>query len=1199
MTTTSNNAAGTFTIETKQGLQNARKLVMKRSSNRSIYNVVIEAGRVGVSISPMGENKGVRIGAFKAEKSIAVVTDVGVIRINEKDSFAPFTKTAISVMFENTEKIHQYMDGGIYISYRGSNTKFYYMDGRQLRDMLTDESVDHSSVFKEDGSIKRAVRWYRDPGYTPSQKRKVQAMMFDVTNGNEDLGYMLDEATSGAYGIMKGKKLNLVQMIKTTARMFQWLAPSKEFGKVGTYAIYNGDWVDANGDKLWDGMSFIDSNFYASCVSSILGVAVSPFAASGEIVQNRPVTAKQLSVVVPEMFIRVLTAKWKKVHYRREDITPEIAQKIMDGGNGKGELANVLVVIGDSETPELLMDRNAIKADFDFTTVATLDVLDIAKASPSRTSMQMLNKLVEKDRKSALLLIKSICDVSVINDLKRTLLDRKPNVPSIKNFESDRMWLTNVVGDIAPLYATTKDKSMYRSMTENMVKGYLKGINKLKFELPGANLRLISDPSQMLGGENILRFGEVFSKEAERHFKKLGTPEAEWKVTAFKYPSIGTEEYYAATVVSSREMKRRIKELKATKTVKYALTDFFLQLSNSALVVPAIEDLKSMLAGMDFDYDGATVIFDTEFNRIMHNNSRPVIIKIQDDKKVVAKSTPWGKGTMLDQLKKDRAYAENKSVNESYEFGTSNFIDPFIQEMLNGNKSIGDVTNTNEIQIALSRDPEKAREILKKAFPEGRKDNYIGFLPMIDFVDGQEVDVYVVTPMMIDQIIEEIKTVKFTDANIKKIFFDLNIVYRFYQEKIIDAAKTGEQITVKVEIGRLTWAMSLTNMVGEVNWDKQVLTANLDPSIAKKKDSFQDLFFKVKAKIMNEVQQVMNEVVCVAEQKFETHELAMFQEFAHKSHRSLIDSMFMLKLLYNDVTGGYISRMEEANSQEAKNLYKEEYKADLAVLSAFARRLTADFSAVDRARIAKYVSMVSKQYSNGSPTLSLRVDGGSQFAALILPEEYLLMIDAHFSEVKFAGEELIIGKTYKEGDIVSFKHGVAEHDVVAADLNGEYEIKELNGRLYATKMIADLITIPEAEDVAPVRLKESSIKGRVDEVMELLSNAEEVLVYARTFKEGTKRVNDYALYIEKDGTVVKVAEIDTEGGLYNKTIDGAKAKVSRISRNMVNTKDNNKKESLIVVLKDLHIVDASEDSDYEPAELEAPAIEIEESDDLL
>lgn len=1198
MTTTTN---ATYAIESKQGLQNARKMIMHRDENRSIYNVIIEPGRVGISVSPMGENKGVRIGAFKAEKDIAVITDAGVIRIIKGKNSAPFTKTAISVLFENTEKIHQYMDGGIYISYRGSNTKFFYMDGKTLRDLQTDDEAAFSEVFKEDGSIKRAVRWYRDPGYTPSQKRKVQTLMFDVTNGAESLGYMLDQATSGAYGIMKGKKLNLVQMIKTTARMFQWLAPSKEFGNINSYAIYNGDWTDAAGDKLWDGMSFIDSAFYADCVSKILGVSVSPDAAAGEVIQNRPVTAKQLSVVVPEMFIRSLIFQWEIVHYTREQITPEIAQKIMDGGKGKGELANKLVVIGDSAYPDLVMDRNAIKADFDFTRVATLDVLDIAKASPANTSMQMLNKLIEKDRNQALLLIKSVCDANVINDLKTTLLDRQPRIPSIKEFQSDRMWLTNVVSYVAPKYATMKDKSMYRSMTDNLVKGYLKGVNKLKFELPGANLRLISDPSQLMGGTNILTFGEVYSKEAERHFKKLGLPESEWKVTAFKYPSIGTEEYYAATVVSSREVKNRIKAMKGiTRTVKYALTDFFLLLSNSALMVPAIEDLKSMLAGMDFDYDGATVIFDTEFNRIMHSNKRPVIIKIQDDKKPVVKSTPWGKGTMLEQLKQDRAFEQNKSVNKNYVFGTSSFIDPFIEEMLNGNESIGGVTNINEIQIALSRDPKKAREVLKKAFPEGTKDNYIGFMPSVDFIDGQEVEVYVVTPMMIDQIIEEIKSVKFTDENIKKMFFDLNIIFRFYQEKIIDAAKTGERVPVKIEVGRLTWAMSLTDMVGEVSWDKQVMNAGLDRSIERKKDMFEDVFYKVKAKIMNEVLQVMNDVVCVAEQKFETHELAQFQSFAHSSHRSLVDSMFMLKLLYNDITGGYIERISaEGVSQESKDLYKEEYKADLSVLSAFARRLTAGFSPVDRARIAKYVSLVNKQFSNGQPTLSLRVDGGSQFAALILPEEYLLMIDADFSEVKFAGEELIVGKTYNDGDVVTFKHGVAEKDLVAADLNGEYVIREFNGRKYATQMIADLISIPEAEEVAPVRLKESSIKGRVDEVMEELSNTEEVLVRARTIREGSKLVNDYALYVTKDGVAVKVAEIDTEGGLYNKTIDGAKAKVMRISRNVVNTNRNEKKESLIVVLKDLEIVDINEDSIYEKAVEEAPIVAIEESDDLL
>lgn len=1189
--------AQNFMINTKLALQNTRQLAMKRNDNRIIFNIVVNAYGVEVTTSPMGENKGVRIGAFKSEEDITVVTGNSVKRIVKGKSLALFTKTCISIMFENTEKIHQYMDGGIYINYKGSDTKFYYMDGDILRNLTTDDVADTEEILNEEGTLLESVRWYRDPGYTPSQKRKVQAILFDVTDGVEEVGRMLDAATSGAYGIMEGNSMNLIQMIKCTARMFQWMAPSKEIGKIASYAIYNGDWKDAAGDKLWDGMSFISATFYAACIAKILGVSVNPEAVIGEIVQNRPVTAKQLSVVTEDLFIDIMMGMVESVHYRREDITPAIAQLIIDGGKGKGPLANKMIVIGDSATPELLMDRNAIKADFDFTRIATLDVLDIAKASKARTSMQMLNKLIEKDRNGGLRLLKAICDENILKDLTTTVLDRKPRVPSIKEFQSDRMWLTNVVSYIAPTYATTKDKSMFRNLVDNMVKGYFKAINKIKFELDGANLRLISDPGQLLGASNLLKFGEVFSKEAERFFKGKQLPQSEWKVTVFKYPTIGVEECYTATVVSGREIKNRIRDLKASKQVKIALTGFFLKMSNSAVCVPAIEDLKNLLAGMDFDYDGATLVFDEEFNRIMHTDIRPVIIKIMDDKKPVVKRSTLGM-TLAEKLTQQKAFIENGSMNKTFAFNTSNFIDPFIKEMLNGNKSIGDVTNTNEIQIALSRDPKKALQILRKAFGEGSKDMYIGLMPAIHLIDGQEVDVYVVTPATIDQIIEEIKTVKYTDANIKKIFADINMIFRFYQEKIIDAAKTGEEIEIKIEIGRLTWAMSLTKMVGGINWAGGEFIAELDSSIHAKKDTFQDLFYKVKAKVLNELREVMNTHVCTAEQSFSTTELAMFQQYAHASHKGLIDSMYMLKLLYNDLVGGHTERMAGA-SEDEQNDYKSEFRADMEVLTAFARRLTSKYSPVERARIAKYVSMVSLMNSNGKRVLNLRADGGSQFAALLLPEEYLLMINSDFAEVTFAGEPLLVGNTYKAGDMVAFTHGIAANDVVAADLNGVFEIKEFDGRLYATKEIVDLVTIPEPEMVAPIKLKDSSIDGRVDEVMSLLSNSAEVLIYARTTKQGSAKVNDYALYVQEGDQLVKVADIDTRGALYNQMIDGAKGKVMKISRNKVEGfKAEKAKDSLIVMIHDLVLVDANPEIDHEPSLETFGGFEIIESDDL-
>jgi hypothetical protein len=1146
-------------VDSKVAVQNLRKRLQTKATNCSIMSVEIGSDAdknqiVDTTVVPMPENKALRMCWIPIEKKISIPVGNG-IKVIVKDEKYPFSKTLINVHLDDLDKADQ-ITREMFVRYNGANTKKMYWNGTMLWDLDADCEVKTSLVFKEDGELKRGVRRYVGFGFSPSKLRQTCLFMIDVTNGFELVEQMLDSVTSGAYSQNKGKQVNLKQLIKLVARMFQWTAPSVALGTIECYGMVMGEFAAHDGLKPLDGMSFILNESYAKWSSETLDVSVSAKAVTGEMIQNRPYTAKQSGNVVDRTFMEALVSKYEVVRFNHDEITTQVSEAIQNGLKNKGVLAGKLVIIGQG-IPDIIMDANGVKADFDFSLKGTFDVLGIAKRSQAYLSEQMFQKVVNKDARAAYAMAKDLFQQQVIAEVTSTILERKPMVPSVDEI-SDNPWLTSIASKIAPKYVVEKDTAMYRTIVDAMIQRHGRFINKMRLELAGSNLRIIADVSLLLAGERILKFGEVFAKDAERYFKNLDVDEESWKVSMFKYPTMGEKEYYAARVVGLTELKKRIRALNIDRKVKNAITGFYATLSDSVVVVPAVEELKKLLAGMDFDYDGCTVIYNAEFNRILHTDNKPFVVDIQAPKE--QKKAPVA-GSLRDKLVASNPYKNSKMFNDNYTFEIPSFIAAFLKQVRSGNQSVGHVTNTNTIQIAMSKRPSVAKEALLELFEEGAKETYIGLKHEDLTIDGVECKLCTINEAAIDGIIAEIPTVKFTKENIKKIFDDLNVMFRYYQERIIDAAKDGSKVNVKLEVGRVIYALSLCWIAFNADW--QTGTFDFKVLSEGKDKTFEDLGFKFKTILFSEYKDLIEESIMKTKQEFDSNELARFEMFAGKAHRSLVESLSMLKRLYNDLVAGYVEELENARgNEEHEAVAKQSFKDNIAVLSSFARALTKEMSPVDRARIAKYASMINKA--------GLRTDGGSQFANIVLPHEYLLMLLEDYAEVDFAGEKLIVNKGVIEGDVVEFKHGISELCMIEADINGEFEIRMFNDKLYASKLIKDLVTVPSIEDVAPIKLKDSSIMGREDEVKTLLADSNEVFISAKTTRIGNRPVHDYALYVVNNDAIVKVADIDTIGDTYNKLIDGNKAKVVNVIVNTVTAFNSNKKKtSMIVVVKDL------------------------------
>lgn len=1148
-------------IDSKMAVRNVRKPFQFKAVNCSMMSLEIGADQdknqiLDITVVPMPENKASRDGWIPVEKRISVPVSNGIKVITKNDKY-PFTKAMINVHLDDLDKADQ-ITKELLVFYHGAKTRIFYWNGSKFWDLKQDKEVKTSLVYNEDGTLKNGVRRYVGFGFSPSKLRQTSLFMIDVTKGFEAVEEMLDALTCGAYFMNKGNEVNLKQLIKLVARMFQWTAPSIAAGTIECYWMYMGDFAGYNGLKPLDGMSFIRAVFYANCMSRVLGVSVSWKAVVGEMVQNRPYTAKQSGNVVDDSFIECLGSLYDIVHFRHEDITPEDAKNISDGLKGKGILAGKMVAIGEG-MPDIVMDANGIKADFNFSLKGTFDVLGIAKRSQAYLSEQMFQKVAAKDARAAYAMANDLFSDQVVKEITETVLERKASVPSISEF-GDKLWSTSIISKTSPTYVVEKDAAMYKTIVDAMIQRHGRSINKMRFELAGSNLRIIADVALLLAGTRILKFGEIFAKDAERYFKELGLTELEWKASVFKYPTMGEEEYYAVNVVSLAELKKRIKALDANKAVKNALISFYASLSDSVLVVPAIEEIKKLLAGMDFDYDGASVVYDSVFNEILHKDYVPFIVDIQAPKE---SKKPAVEGTLRSKLMASNPYRNSKAFNDSYIFEIPAFITAFLKQVRSGNKSVGQVTNTNTIQIAMSKTPSVAKKALLEIFEEGINETYVGLTVDKLVIDETTGHLCGISEADIDKIVAEIPIVKFTKENIKKIFKDLNVMFRYYQERIIDAAKDGSKVTIKLEIGRVLYALSLCWINFNADWNNKTFSFNVVDG--GKENTFEDLGYKFKIKLFNEYKDLVEESIMKAKQEFDSSELARFQEYAGKTHKSLVDSISMLKRLYNDVVAGYTEEIDKANgNEEHEATAKQAFKDNVSVISSFTRALTKEMNPVERARVAKYASMINR---NG-----LRTDGGSQFANIVLPHEYILMLDEDYAEVKFAGERLIVNKGVVEGDVVVFNHGISESCMVEADINGEFEIKAFGDKLYAAKDIKDLVVVPNIENTAPIKLKDSSIIGKEEEIEAIIGDADEVYISAHTtkIKGQSKPVFDYAIYVNKEGNMIKVAEIDTIGDIYNKLIDGNKAVVDRVIRNTVTAFNSNKKKtSMILVVKDL------------------------------
>jgi hypothetical protein len=294
------------------------------------------------------------------------------------------------------------------------------------------------------------------------------------------------------------------------------------------------------------------------------------------------------------------------------DITPEVITDI------RGNKYKDRVIIFGHGTVEFFVDRNVLKSDFDYSLQPEYTVLRFLKSSESNFSSTIFQKCVAKDPEKASLLAYRLISEHITKKLKSTMLDPKAKILEPDKF-SENFYMDEILTSVFPHYVMM-DKNVATSVLDNDTKAANKALYKFKVGMNGRNAGLTVGIENMFKMNNFLGDHEVFCHGLERMLKKENRPQDQWKAFLIKYPSMDVDEYQIANVVSTSEMKRRIKAADISNELKAMFIDYYCSLHDSVIVVPGCELFKYMLAGSDFDTDQVACSIDWELiSLLMHN----------------------------------------------------------------------------------------------------------------------------------------------------------------------------------------------------------------------------------------------------------------------------------------------------------------------------------------------------------------------------------------------------------------------------------------------------------------------------------------------------------------------------------------------------------------------------------------------------
>lgn len=844
----------------------------------------------------------------------------------------------------------------------------------------------------------------KDYVFLTSSPSGIKKQQFTVIRADLDRESIIMEMTyNGLKTYLEEAHSRVTLVKKFTGRESQAMPSSFAFGHVKNVAIFNGKFLDSAAD----GQSFISADSILESYRD-MGVLARRSAILGTTVQHRIANNKSHAVVSnPVMLNRVAYNIGLKeasevviVSYKDDQFIGDFSQEsliivttnhsLVKAYNSLEDKSkeNVLQLL-ESINLDLVTDMNAIKLDYELDAPAKHNILAASSGRIGGTvSTQSLEKAFVHRPKESMEIVGELLEDSldhIIEEIKS--YDESDSEVSIKELEGDKLYLEGVINKLAPI-ARENDVALYKSTIQNSAKRFNKILSKTKFSTETVNLALNADVSKFFIGEDILSYNEIYSPV----LSKMNVT----KAVMFKYPSMGIREFLVVNAVSKEELLDRIENKVSNKEDKVAYMDYISNMGNGSAMVSSNETLKNHLAGLDFDWDAGSFVFN------------PGIVALYDD--IQTKD-----GIHMVEI------AHEKSEDKGEKVIADHIVraEIFFMQILNKDLNVGRVTNINSTIIsALSAlkysedNLELVQTILNSAMSlddsfDPKHNKYVGLKYTTKEIDGIDFKVYHVSQEEVNRLDAQFKEIDFftVDRNTAiNILEDLNMVARFYQESVIDQDKDLNKVVHIISMYRNieTVAKSSLLLDNTVVYDWRTNSVKLDTDSDDNKliveSPLSELFFD----IFNNKVDELNELAKGSDRI----QLSLLIRNQLAFEYSQLDDKYKLAI------EKIVSQYKEVNMERIKelSLVTEEFELD-----AIDERYNRLYRAISNNlyEVIRQSGMSSHQAAKVVLHVSIGGDNSNAFARVIAPELYILGfmdIQREYGEVQEYAYERIWNK---------------------------------------------------------------------------------------------------------------------------------------------------------------------------------------------
>lgn len=1069
----------------------------------------------------------------------------------------------------------------VYVEFDGTNTQAYGVflvreDGKLIKravNLKTGMPVDVADI--KDGAIS-----YHMIGSTASGSRQGTVYYFKagVIEGGKfnaglgiDIDTILNTVSYGAWNKMINKNVHASKANKFLVRIFANLSANVNGGEIRNYAMYFGDMGSIGNNKQpLDGMLFNSIELAHSAMSALLGINASPAIARKFAGQVRPFTTKCFSKTLYRHEMNAIMdtlagGRENIVVLDRDDITEEIEKELDNGFSGKGRFVGKLVVIGDLDNVQILTDTNGYKAPFDYTQTSEFTILDLPTDTSANTSIQLIEKLLVANKDKTVELIETLISEFWTSEMN-AFENRQVQIPSLK--DAAQGYVPGLIGNINPQYVFADSKTF--SSTVRTMKTRLENtINKMKFPVDGLNARIHADYG-VLFGQRFLAPDEVLL--SNRHTKRL-KKDGITRIIGIKYPSVGLKEYFDCKVVTAKTLEKRVLACDTlTIEQKRALISMYHTTNDGTAVIGAYQELKFKLAGLDFDFDMICFFFDKRIVEILSNQSEEIVSFEEEPATTKAemeqhpvKSAKFNFASKLTSIKEaidseQTAIGTEAITNEldelekmnnlTFTFNKNSAHNAFCLFLSFTGVNVGMITNLGTTQDFALLDSKVMQAMVTKAYgvakPGARP--YVGLTPVKVAITPEYVaDKYIVNKEVVARIEEEIKVCAKDKQSLIKMFKDLNMVYRYYQELAIDAAKTFIAPLLNLVLAKgfrpaILTPATIDNPQVDINFD--TFEADLQVNKFAKKYIFNDPLNQIRYNAFTELKAVFEELTTELTQRFEAPK-ALREYWMNKiQDNALLESLSDIVSAYGRLSRYYTQKVDGLkDGSPLKTAINREKEFNYRALRDMFVALTPEYTMQQRGSLAKALNYYyAVPATVGAQATFKKRDNKVSFAESIASYEYFTNVCKSETAMPYAGERIISGNI-NAGETVTLVNGIYRGEkgaaATTAKLNGEFTVIEVENKKYAVKPILEVMEVPATTNHMFVEIKVNS-KGDDNK-----NYRKEHMITEATLKAALPLLNK--VKNERMAVTVNGRKLNVLDASYTTCLGGAIAKTDRKS----------------------------------------------------